>query len=145
MTTSGLPEKFFVDTNILVYAHDRSAGPKHEIARNLLERLWNSGTGILSTQVLQEFCVNIRKHSAKPMPVEEILALVRDYQSWEIIINTAESVIDALDIEARYQISFWDALVLQAAVQADAKILYSEDLSHGQSYDGVRVANPFIG
>jgi predicted nucleic acid-binding protein len=145
VTLHAAPEKSFVDTNILVYANDRSSGAKHRIAGDLLESLWNTGTGVVSTQVLQEFCVSARKHTSKPMPVEEIASLVRDYQSWEIVVNTAESVVDALDLEARYQISFWDALILQAAERADAKILYSEDLSHGQLYDTVRSVNPFIG
>ncbi len=145
VTATQIPEKSFVDTNILVYGNDRSAGPKHEIARDLLESLWNAGAGVLSTQVLQEFCVTIRKHTTKPMPGEEIASLVRDYQSWEVVVNTAESVIDALDIEARYQISFWDALILQAAEHAGAKLLYSEDLSHSQIYGSVRVVNPFKG
>lgn len=143
MTAPAVAEKSFVDTNILVYANDRSAGLKHQIARDLVESLWNTGTGVLSTQVLQEFCVSVRKRTTTPMPVQEIASLVRDYQSWEIVVNTAESVIDALDLEARHQISFWDALILQAAERADAKILYSEDLSHGQIYGSVRAVNPF--
>jgi predicted nucleic acid-binding protein len=137
-----MSDKYFVDTNILVYAHDRAAGVKHERARSLIEKLWNSGGGILSTQVLQELCINLRRKSSRPLSVEETRRLIQDYSSWTIVINTAESVIQALDIEFRYKISFWDALVVQAAGSSGAAVLYSEDLADGQTYGPVRVVNP---
>ncbi|MGC2794333.1 MAG: PIN domain-containing protein, partial [Candidatus Sulfotelmatobacter sp.] len=83
-----MAEKYFVDTNVLIYAHDRSTGIKHERARRLIEGLWMSGQGVLSTQVLQELCVNLRRKVARPLPVDEIRLLIRDYMSWEIVINT---------------------------------------------------------
>ena len=83
-----MPDKFFVDTNILLYAHDRSAGLKHERARQLVEHLWKSGQGVLSTQVLQEICINLRRKIARPLPVEEIRQVIQDYLSWEIVVNT---------------------------------------------------------
>ena len=128
-----MPDKYFVDTNILIYAHDRSTGLKHDLARQLLEHLWTSGQGVLSTQVLQEVCINLRRKIARPLPVDEVRRLVQDYLSWEVVVNTPESVLQALEIEVRYKISFWDALVLQAAESAGAVVLYSEDLSPGQS------------
>ena len=105
-----MPGKYFVDTNILLYAHDRSAGLKHERARGLVERLWTSSEGVLSTQVLQDLCINLRRKIAHPLPVEEIRQILQDYISWEIVINTPDSILRALEIEVRYQISFWDAL-----------------------------------
>ena len=137
-----MPDKFFVDTNILLYAHDRSAGVKHERSRQLLERLWTSGEGVLSTQVLQELCINLRRKIARPLPVEEIRQIIQDYLSWEIVVNTPASTLHALEIEVRYQISFWDALVLHAAESAGAAVVYSEDLSTGQRYGAVQVVNP---
>src|SRR5271170_4545057 len=136
------PDKYFVDTNILIYAHDRSAGLKYERARDLIQRLWISGQGVLSTQVLQELCVNLRRKVARPLGVDEIRRLVNDYMSWEIVVNSAESVIQALESEIRYKTSFWDALILQAAEQSGAAILYSEDLAARQNYGPVRVVNP---
>ena len=138
-------DKCFVDTIILVYAHDRAAGDKHHRARVLIEKLWNSGGGVLSTQVLQELCVNVRRKSSHPLSVEETRRLIQDYSSWTIVTNTAESVIEALDIESRYNISFWDALIVQAAGSSSATVVYSEDLAHGQSYGSVRVVNPLNG
>jgi predicted nucleic acid-binding protein len=137
-------QKCFVDTNILIYAHDRSAGVKHARARQLLEQLWSSGEGVLSTQVLQELCVNLRRKVARPVPLEEIRRLIQDYLSWEVVVNTPESAIHALEIESRYKISFWDALILHAAESSGAAILYSEDLASGQRYGSAQVVNPFV-
>jgi predicted nucleic acid-binding protein len=137
-----MPDKFFVDTNILLYAHDRSAGAKHDRARQLLERLWTSGEGVLSTQVLQELCINLRRKIARPLQVEEIRQIIQDYLSWEIVVNTPASTLHALEIEVQYQISFWDALILQAAESVGAAVVYSEDLSTGQKYGAVQVVNP---
>jgi predicted nucleic acid-binding protein len=139
-----MPDKYFVDTNILIYAHDRTTGVKHDRARVLIEKLWTSGQGVLSTQVLQELCVNLRRKVARPLGVDEIRRLVNDYMSWEIVVNSAEAVIQALEIEIRYKTSFWDALILQAAEQSGAAILYSEDLAPKQSYGTVRVVNPLV-
>jgi len=137
-----MSDKVFVDTNILLYAHDQSTGVKHERARALIEKLWGSGGGVLSTQVLQELCVNLRRKTAHPLSVEHTRALLQDYLSWEIVINTAESILEALVIEHRYIISFWDALIIQAAGSAGASIVYSEDLADGQKYGSLRVINP---
>jgi predicted nucleic acid-binding protein len=139
-----MSDKCFVDTNILVYAHDRSAGMKHQRARLLLESLWDSGEGVLSTQVLQELCINLRRKARHPLQFDEIRQLIRDYSSWEVVTNSPESVLQALDIEARYKTSFWDALILQAAGSSGASILYSEDLATGQSYGAIRVVNPLL-
>jgi predicted nucleic acid-binding protein len=139
-----MADKYFVDTNILIYAHDRTTGVKHDRARVLIEKLWTSGQGVLSTQVLQELCVNLRRKVARPLGVDEIRRLVNDYMSWEIVVNSAEAVIQALEIEIRYKTSFWDALILQAAEQSGAAILYSEDLAPKQSYGTVRVVNPLV-
>jgi predicted nucleic acid-binding protein len=139
-----MADKCFVDTNILIYAHDRSTGIKHEKARQLVESLWMSGNGVLSTQVLQELCVNLGRRVARPPGAEEIRRLIYDYMSWEIVVNAPKAVIEALEIEARFKTSFWDALILQAAEQSGSAILYSEDLAAKQSYGTVRVVNPLI-
>jgi predicted nucleic acid-binding protein len=136
--------KCFVDTNILVYAHDRSTAVKHLRARELLEQLWDSGNGVSSTQVLQELCINLRRKAGNPLPMVEVRLLIREYSTWEVVTNTPESVLRALDIEMRYKISFWDALILQAAGDAGASILYSEDLGTGQRYGAIQVVNPLL-
>ena len=139
-----MANKYFVDTNILLYAHDRSAGPKHQRARRLLEQLWQSGEGVLSTQVLQEFCLNLRRKVTPALSATEVHNLIEDYLAWEIVTNSPESTLRALEVETRYQTSFWDALILHAAETAGAEVLYSEDLAHGQSYGSVKVVNPLL-
>jgi predicted nucleic acid-binding protein len=137
-----MAEKYFVDTNILIYAHDRSAGEKHDRARKVIEHLWDTGEGVLSTQVLQELCTNLRRKVAKPLAIQEVEHLIQDYLSWEVVVNTPESVLQALEIEVRHKISFWDALVLHAAESAGAAVLYSEDLATGHRYGTIQVVNP---
>jgi predicted nucleic acid-binding protein len=141
---NSMSDKYFVDTNILVYAHDRSAGIKHDRARKLLEQLWDSGRGVLSTQVLQELCINLRRKVSHPLPLEEVRQLIFDYSTWEIVTNGPESVVQALDMELRYKTSFWDALILQAAESSGASILYSEDLGWRQRYATIQVVNPLL-
>ena len=110
-----------------------------------MEQLWDSRQGVLSTQVLQELCINLRRKIVRPLPVEEIRRIIQDYLSWEIVINDSASVLQALEIELRYQTCFWDALILQAAESSGAAILYSEDLAARQKYGAVQVINPLLG
>ncbi len=133
--------KCFVDANILVYAHDQAAGTKCEKAQRLVEALWNAANGVLSTQVLQELYIALRRKVATPLSAAEAEQVLRDYFAWEIVVNTHESAIRAISLETRYKISFWDGLILQAAEKAGAAYVYSEDLAHGQFYGSVQVMN----
>ncbi len=137
-----MSDRYFVDTTILMYAHDTSAGGKHHRAKALVEALWRDRAGVVSTQVLQELSVNLRRKAGRPLDVKATREIVADYLTWHVIVNGGESILEALDLESRYQVSFWDALVLQAAHASGAAILYSEDLSDGQTYGSVRVINP---
>jgi predicted nucleic acid-binding protein len=139
-----MSDRYFVDTNVLVYAHDRGSGEKHEAASALVAKLWEDRSGVLSTQVIQEFYVNVRQRAARPLSRPEAHRLIEDYLSWEIVVNDGSSVLQALEMEGRYKISFWDALIVQAASGAGTSLLYSEDLNHGQSYGSVVVWNPFL-
>ena len=138
-----MSDKYFVDTNVLMYAHDTAAGEKHARARTLVEQLWESRAGVVSTQVLQELAVNLRRKAKKPLDAKATRDIVSDYLAWHVVVNDGDSILEALDLEARYQVSFWDALVIQAAQASGAELLYSEDLSDGQAYGHVRVVNPF--
>ena len=138
-----MSDRYFVDTNVLMYAHDTSAATKHERAKALVEELWRDRTGVVSTQVLQELSVNLRRKTGRPLDVKATREIVSDYLTWHVVVNGGESILEALDLEARYQVSFWDALVLCAAQAYGAEVLYSEDLSDGQMYGSVRVTNPF--
>ena len=133
--------KCFVDTNILLYAQDSSTGEKHERAGRLIKDLWSSRNGVISTQVLQEFCYSVGK-SARPPSPNELYEAIEDLLKWQLVVNVGASTLRALDFQRRYQVSFWDALIVQAADTAGAEVLYTEDLADGQSYGSVRVVNP---
>ena len=137
-------DRFFVDTNILVYAYDDSAGSKHARALSLLKKGLQSGAAIISTQVLQELVICLRRKVARPLQHKEIRKIVYELlDEWEVVVNDSKSVLRSLEIEDRYKTSFWDALILYAAQASAAQTLYTEDLNHGQMYGGVRVINPF--
>ena len=123
-------------------AHDTAAGEKHVRAKALVEELWESRSGAVSTQVLQELAVNLRRKAKKPLDAKATRDIIADYLAWQVVVNGGDSILEAFELEARYQLSFWDALVVQAAQVAGAEILYSEDLSDGQRYGAVRVKNP---
>ena len=135
--------KCFVDTNILFYAQDKSAGLKHERAAKIVTDLWQSATGVLSTQVLQEFCFAVRRVD-RHRAIEDLQQWVKSYSEWEVVVNTSESVLNALGMQSRYKLSFWDALIVQAAQISQADVLYTEDLNDGQVFGSVRVVNPLI-
>jgi len=124
------------------YAHARTAGSKHHRASQLVEELWASGKGVVSTQVLQELWVNLREKVDPPRPADELGRLIRDYMGWEVV-DTAESILEALDLEVRYKTSFWDALI-RHSVHCGATILYTEGLATGQKYGAIRVVNSLI-
>jgi predicted nucleic acid-binding protein len=133
----------FVDTNILVYAHDRLAGLKHEIAFELIEGLWENHLGCLSLQVMQEFYVVVTQKIVKPLEPETATRILRDLTQWHIHAPIAEDVLGAIGLQQRYDVSFWDAMILWSAQQLGCSILWSEDLSQGQVHGDLRVLSPF--
>jgi predicted nucleic acid-binding protein len=135
----------FVDANILVYAEDRDAGSKHIIARDLLADLWRSGNGVLSVQVLQEFFVNVTRKMPRPLPPAEALAIVEQYLTWRVVENSGELLLAGIRLASTLKISFWDALVLEAAKVERCERLWTEDLNHGQRVGGLTIINPFLG
>jgi predicted nucleic acid-binding protein len=132
----------FVDTNVLIYAHDVDAGQKHEIARNVVRELWSEREGVLSMQVLQEFYVNVTRKIATPLPRVMARTIIESYRSW-CVQTTTEEITTAFRIEDEAHLGFWDALVVAAASKSGAIRLTSEDLNPGQTILGVRVENPF--
>jgi len=133
----------FVDTNVLVYAHDRSESRRQAVAQALLGALWRNRTGILSTQVLQEFYVVVTRKSDPPMrrvAAREIVAL---YGEWPIVQLDVALILAASQLEERHGLSFWDALIVEAARRSGATVLLTEDLQSGREIGGVRIENPF--
>ncbi len=131
----------FFDTNILLYAYDVDAPEKRAVALRLVEQAWLSpGTTSVSVQVLQEFQVNLEKHG---VPRAEAAQLIMDYARWPVVDNTLALLLAAMELQARWQLSLWDANILAAARASGASELITEDFSHGQDYGGVRAINPF--
>ncbi|MBU4179590.1 MAG: PIN domain-containing protein [Actinobacteria bacterium] len=139
-----MSDRVFVDTNILVYAHDISAGNKHQKAKDIVSDLWVSGLGVISTQVLQEFYNAVTRKVPKPLPLQEARRKVSDFSKWGVVVIGVDDVLDAIDIQARYGFSFWDSLIISAAITADARVLITEDLTDGQEVRGVLVSNPLL-
>lgn len=133
----------FVDTNILVYAYDVSAGKKHEIAKELLKELWDTRRGCLSTQVLQEFYVTITKKVKKPLSSSQASQIISDLGVWKLDTPDVGDILEAIKISQRYMISFWDSLIICSAINLNCDIIWSEDLNSEQYFDKVKVINPF--
>jgi predicted nucleic acid-binding protein len=133
----------FLDTNVVVYAHDTSAGEKRVQAIDLLRRVTADETARLSVQVLQEFFVAVTQKLPRSIPIADAVAIVTDLSGIPTQAPNAEDVLEAIDVHHRMHVSFWDAMVIRSAAQLRCSVLWSEDLSPGQSYDGVEVRNPF--
>jgi predicted nucleic acid-binding protein len=133
----------FVDTNVLIYAEDRDAKGKHAVARALVLSLWDDQSGVLSVQVLQEFYVNVTRKLKKPLGGAKALEIVREYLTWTVVENTGKLLVDAVKLQQKAQLSFWDAMIVQAAIDAGCERLYSEDMNAGQRFGSVVIVNPF--
>lgn len=134
----------FLDTNILVYAHDSSAEDKQKIARQLVERLWNAGSGRLSTQVLLEFFWTVTRKVAQPLAPHRAVEILEDLAGWQVYAPGPTDVIRGVRISFRYKLTLWDSMIVLAAIESGAEILWSEDLSPGARFETVVVRNPFV-
>lgn len=132
----------FVDTNILLYAEDRDDETKHKRSRDLLLQLWNDQSGVISIQVLQEFYVNVRKGN-KRIGERQAIEIIQEYLTWTVVENTGRLLTAAIELHQRQKLSFWDAMVVQAAIDSGCTELYTEDLNHGQRFGSVVIVNPF--
>jgi predicted nucleic acid-binding protein len=133
----------FVDSNILIYAHDADAGFRQRRASEELVDLWAIGGGLLSTQVLQEFYVNVTRKIKPPLTPSAAREVVRDYAPWVESPITPATIVRASEIGEIWQVSFWDGMILAAAEQSRADRLLTEDLSHGARIAGIEIVDPF--
>jgi len=136
--------KTFVDSNILLYVYDHAAGWKQEICKQAVQDLWRQRCGVISTQVMQEFYNNATRKLCNPMTYAAARAELKLYQLWEVVQVDPSLIQIASNIQETVQLSFWDSLIVAAAQRADASVLLSEDLNHGQVIGGVRVHNPLL-
>ena len=132
----------FIDTNILIYSVDRADPAKQNTALELIARHAKDRTGVISTQVLQEFySAATRKLGIEPLQARHHL---RDFRVFDIVQVTPAIIEEGIDCSILHQLSFWDGLILAAAATAKSKELLSEDLSHEQNLQGITVRNPFL-
>ena len=134
----------FVDTNVLVYAFDKSHSPKKSVAQQLLNDLIDLDHLRVSTQVLQELFVTLTRKVSRPCSSDEALAVLEDLASWPLTVVDLAAIRAAVALAAEAKLSFWDALIVVAAARAGAEILYTEDLNHGQEILGIQIRNPFM-
>ena len=133
----------FVDTNILVYAYDVTEPERRIVSQKTLSGLMRSNRLRLSTQVLQELYVTLTRRIGDPLSPDQALYLLEHYAAWPIQTTDFALIREAVHLSRDAKLSFWDSLVVMAAVRSGAKILYTEDLSHGQIIMGLEVRNPF--
>lgn len=136
-------DKVFVDTNVLVYAYDRDAGEKHHIAAAIMKDLWLTGLGTMSTQILQEFYVTLTKKIPVPLTIPVVRDTIRRLSKWDVLLIDVDTIIRATELQERYKYSFWDSLIIASAITGGAKTILSEDLTGGQTIQGVTIKNPF--
>jgi len=140
-----MKDKVFLDTNIIVYAHDRSSGEKNATAKEIMGNLWESEKGVISVQVLQEFFVCVTQKIPNPLQINNARMILEYLSTWEVVVNDKHITMQAIDLQEKFKFSFWDSLIIQAAVRSQAKILLSEDLPDGQVVMGTKILNPFTG
>ena len=138
-----MKDKVFLDTNIIVYAHDRSSGDKQAVAREIIDYLWESRKGVISVQVLQELFVCVTQKIVKPLLIKNARVIIEYLANWDVVVNDKYITLKAIDLQERYRFSFWDSLVIQAAIQGQAGLLLSEDLPDGQVIKDLKILNPF--
>jgi predicted nucleic acid-binding protein len=133
----------FVDTHVLLYAFDDADKKKQERSRDWLAVCWQRRCGCLSTQVLNEFYANARKRFASAISAGDARAEVRRYQQWKPWLIDQATIETAWALESRYQLNYWDALMVAAAQHLGCEWLLTEDLQHGQQIEKLRIVNPF--
>ena len=134
----------FVDTNVLIYAVDEKNLVKRDAACAWLAACWDQRCGRVSTQVLNEFYVNVRKKFPRQLAQGDARAEIRRYQHWRPWVIDHATIETAWAIESRYSINYWDALMVAAAQHMGCTMLLTEDLQHDQKIDSVRILNPFV-
>jgi len=136
--------KIFVDTNVFVYAHDRSEPGKRQRALEVLDRLVAAGIGVYSTQVLSEFYNTSTRNIPEPLLPGQAYDQIKYFlQVWETLVVTETVILEAIQGVRKYQLSFWDAQIWAAARMNQVGVIFSEDFNPGAVIEGVQFVNPF--
>jgi predicted nucleic acid-binding protein len=133
----------FVDTNVLAYAHDASDPRRRSVASTLLDDLWRSRAGVVSTQVLTEFYAVVTRKLDPPLARQDAREVVAAYAAWPVVQVDPPLIVAASALEEQHSLSFWDAMIVEAARRAGATRLVTEDIQHGRRIAGLVIENPF--
>lgn len=133
----------FVDSNIVLYSFDTDAGAKHQQAVAIMDRLWDQGGAIISTQVLLETYNGLTRKLGRPFTSREAQQIIRALSAWQVVPIEGPLVILATVLCEKHQVSIWDALVLAAAFDADASCVLTEDFAHERMYSSMQTIDPF--
>jgi len=137
-----MPARSFFDTNVLAYTDDHDSPTKQSRALALFEEARRTGTGVVSTQVMQEYFVTVTRKLG--VPVDVARRKVELFARLGLVVIDLADVLAAIDLHRLHQIAFWDALVVRAAQRANCSVLYTEDMQHGRRIDGLSILNPFL-
>lgn len=138
-----MKDKTFFDTNILVYAFDRSNRDKYDVASGLIREAYEKRVGVISTQVLKEFYVTVTQKIPRKMDMGDAEQAIRNFSVWTVVETDVALILSAINIQRRHSLSFWDAMVVAAARVSACSVLLTEDLSHDTLLDDVHILNPF--
>ncbi|HXV61308.1 MAG TPA: PIN domain-containing protein [Vicinamibacteria bacterium] len=138
-----MSDRVFVDTNVLVYLFDSDQPEKQDSARNLLNRLVKEATIVVSTQVLQEFYVTVTMKLAEPLPPQDAIDATRGISAYHVVQVDPSLIFAAIKLHEEEGTSFWDAMIIRAALESGCELLMSEDMQHGRRFGNLTVDNPF--
>jgi predicted nucleic acid-binding protein len=138
-----MSDRSFLDTNVLVYLFDVDSPAKQAIARELFAEQSRSGRIVLSPQVLQEFYVTVTRKLARPLSAGDALSALVQLCKFPLVAVDGALILRAVELHQRDGVSFWDALIVQAAMEGNCKTLWSEDMQHGRRFDNLVIQNPF--
>lgn len=139
-----MTDSVFIDTNVFVYLFDSDDPKKQDDATILLERLAKEATIVVSTQVLQEFYVSVTRKLAEPLPTQDAMQATRGLSAYHVVQVDPSMIFTAIALHEKEKTSFWDALIVRAALESGCKLLMSEDMQHGRRFEDLRVENPFL-
>ncbi len=138
-----MKDKYFIDSNIIVYAHDHSEKKKYNISKKLILNGIMDENIVISTQVLSEFFVTVTKKIKKKLPVKTARKEINLLKSLQIIEIDIDLILLAIDISQKYKLSYWDSLIISAAKRSGATVIYTEDMNPGQIIESIKIINPF--
>ncbi len=136
--------RIFLDTNVLVYALDNENVAKQDKAKSILNEFYNNNNYFLSTQVVQEFCNVVLKKIEPGVPEGKLSEFISTLPLERVRMVDINTITTALSVKAKYRYSFWDSLIIAAAIHAECGVLYTEDLKHQQMVDSLKIINPFM-